>query len=102
MNLKLKAVYFCATANRRWGKGYTVKEAKKNAGITGAGKGLEFYVQAAIFNDPSPEELENLCACITADQISGGPIYYRDDRSEEDTKMINDRQVGWLMIEKNY
>jgi hypothetical protein len=31
MNLKLKAVYFAATSDRRWGKGVTLARAKMNA-----------------------------------------------------------------------
>lgn len=57
---------------------------------------------AAMFNNPSVTELDNLMQCITADQMSGSPQYYKDDRSIEDTEMINTYHVGWLTIEKNY
>ena len=102
MNLPLKAVFFCVTNQNRWGKGYTIAEAKKNAGITTKAqeKKLQYYVQAAMFDDPSKEELDNLFACITANGISGSPEYYRDGRTEEDTEMINRFHVGWCMIEK--
>lgn len=104
MNLNLKAVYYCATNNQRWGKGYTIADAKKAAGLLNKSQetrpGFQFYVQAAVFNDPTPDELKNLFACITADQISGGPVYYQDDRTQADTDMINAKHVGWLMIEK--
>lgn len=102
MNMNLKAVYFCSTNLRRWGKGYTVAEAKKNAGLKNGAKGIEFFVQAAIFNEPTEAELKNLYDCITVDQIGGGPVYYKDDRTEEDTAMINSKHVGWLTIEKNF
>lgn len=103
MNLNLKAVYYCATAGQRWGKGYSHTEAKKNAGITTKGqeKSTKFFVMAAIFDNPTEAELKNLFACITADQINGGPIYYRDERAEADTEMINAKHVGWLTIESN-
>jgi len=101
MNLNLKAIYYCATDARRWGKGYTIAEAKKNAGLKGSTKGRQYYVQAALFDNPNEEELDNLFACITSEQISGGPIYYQTDRTEADTEMINKFHVGWLMIEKN-
>lgn len=104
MNLQLAAVYFCATNQQRWGKGYTIEEAKKNAGIKTKAmeKHCEFYVQAAMFNDPTPGELENLFACITANQVDGSPQYYRDNRTDEDSKMILDKHVGWITIEKNF
>lgn len=104
MNLLLKAVYYCATNAHRWGKGLTVTEAKKNAGITtkASEKKVQFYVSSAIFNDPTPEELKNLLACITANEIDGSPKYYDYERTEEDNKMINEKHVGWLTVEKNY
>jgi hypothetical protein len=101
MNLELKAVYFCATNQNQWGKGYTISEAKKNAGIKSSTK-MQYYIMAAVFNNPSQPELDNLFACITADNISGNPQYYQDNRTAEDTKMIDDKHVGWLTIEKNY
>lgn len=102
-NLTLKAVYFCATNKNSWGKGYTVAEAKKNAGLKKADeKKTQFYVMAAIFNNPTSSELDNLFACITANQVSGSPEYYKDGRTDEDTDMILDKHVGWLTIEKNY
>lgn len=102
-NLTLKAVYFCATNKNSWGKGYTVAEAKKNAGLKKADeKKTQFYVMAAIFNNPTSAELNNLFACITANEVSGSPEYYKDNRTDEDTDMILDKHVGWLTIEKNY
>lgn len=104
MNLSLKAVYFCATNQHRWGKGYSLAEAKKNAGLTSnvQEKRCQFYVMAAILNDCTKEELDNIFACITANQIEGSPEYYKDGRTEEDTAMINKLHVGWLTVEKNY
>ena len=104
MNLILKAVYFCATNRNSWGKGYTAAEAKKNAGITTlkAPKGVQFYVQAAILNDPTEAELDNIFACITAHSIDGSAKYYDDGRTLIDTEMINKLHVGWLTVEKNY
>jgi len=104
MNLELEAVYFCANSGHRWGKGYSPTEAKKNAGITTKAqeKSCQFYVMAAILNEPSVEELKNLFKCITANNFSGSPEYYNDNRTEEDTNMIHEKHVGWLMIEKNF
>lgn len=104
MNLLLKAVYFCATNQHRWGKGYTVAEAKKNAGIRTKAqeKAVEYYVNAAIFDNPTEDELKNLHQCITADQMDGNARYYDADRTEEDTEMINAKHVGWLLVEKNF
>lgn len=96
-NMNLKAVYYCATSGNTWGKGMTVKEAKKNARVGAHTK--EYYVQAALFNDPTEEELKNLFTCIQSDQISGSPKYYDSDRLEEDTEMINRLHVGWLLVE---
>lgn len=102
MNLQLKAVYFCATNHHRWGKGYTPAEAKKNAGITVSKPKCEYYVQAAMLDNPTEEELKNLHDCITANAIDGSPHYYQDDRKQEDTDMINAKHVGWITIEKNF
>lgn len=102
MNLNLKAVYYCATNGNRWGKGYTIKEAKGNAGVKGAKPNGQYYVQAALFNDPTDAELKNLLACIVANSIDGSAQYYQDGRTEEDAKMITEKHVGWLTIEKNY
>lgn len=103
MNLKLKAVYFCYTSKNRWGKGYSVDAAKKNAGITSKKEesSIEYYVMAALLNNPTDEELKNMHDCITADQVSGSPIYYDVDRSYEDDEQIMRLHVGWLTIEKS-
>lgn len=99
MNLVLKAVYFCFTNEQSWGKGYTIAEAKKNAGLKGAKPKQQFFVMAALLNDPTPDELKNLYSCITANAVSGNPEYYRDNRTDEDTAMIDAKHVGWLTIE---
>ncbi len=102
MNMNLKAVYYCATNGMRWGKGYTIAEAKKNAGIVTKKPSSQYYVQAALFNEPTEDELNNLFSCITANNIDGSACYYKDGRTEEDTNMINEKHVGWLIVEKNY
>lgn len=104
MNLTLNAVYFCTTNQNKWGKGYTIIEAKKNAGITSQAheRKCEFYVMAAILNEPTKPELDNLFACITANEVSGSPEYYKGNRLQEDTDMIQEKHVGWLLVEKNY
>jgi len=104
LNMQLKAVYFCATNQHRWGKGLTIADAKKAAGLTTKTheKKCEFYVMAVIFNEPTKDELDNLLMCITANQIDGSPQYYKDERTAEDTKMISEKHLGWLTVEKNY
>lgn len=102
MNFTLKAVYYCATNGNRWGKGYTISEAKKNAGIIKAKPSCDYYVMAAILNDPGEKEFENLYTCITANPIDGSPEYYTRERTEKDNKMILKYHVGWLTVEKNY
>lgn len=107
MNLALKAVYYCATSNHRWGKGLTIDAAMNAAGIT---KGIlpasskvkqpDYYIQAAVLNNPSDEELDNLRKCITANPIDGSPQYYTDGRTDEDTEMITRCHVGWVVIYK--
>lgn len=103
-NLQLKAVYFCATNRNTWGKGLTIAEAKKNAKLRTKAdeKKCEYFIMAAMFNNPSEKELKNLHDCITANPVHGNPEYYKDNRSEEDTEMINEYHVGWITIEKNY
>lgn len=102
MNLTLAAVYYCAANNNKWGKGLTIAEAKKNAGITTAKPKVQYYVMAAILNEPTEAELSNLRDCITANEVSGSPEYYKGNRSQEDTDMIQAKHVGWLTVEKNY
>jgi hypothetical protein len=103
MNLTLNAVFICFTNNNKWGKGYSPTQAKVNAGLTSKAKEnkVKYQVMAAVFNHASEEEIKNLCDCITANPINGGPQYY-EDRTKEDNKMIKDKHVGWLMVEKNY
>lgn len=104
MNFNLKAVYVCVTAAHRWGKGKTIKEAKKNASLTTKAqeKSLQFYVQAAVFNNPTDAELDHIFGFIQTNSIDGTPKYYDDNRTEEDTEQINRLHVGWLMVEKNF
>jgi len=101
MNLNLKAVYYCTTALQTWGKGYTIKEAVKNAGLSSLTCKTDFVVYAALFNDPGEKEFENLFACITADPVFGGPQYYQGDRTKEDSDMIRKYHVGWIIILEN-
>lgn len=101
MNMQLKPVFFCCASNHRWDRGLTIQAAMKEACITSfKPRGVDFYVKAALFNNPSDAELENLCKCITADQIDGSPKYYDYERTQEDTDMINKYHVGWVMIHK--
>ena len=100
MNLHLKAVYYCATSGRAWGKGLTIEAAKKAAGYKKARK-EQYRVWAALFDSPTNEELENLRQCITADQVGGGPEFYKDNRTDEDNEMIDRLLVGWLVVETN-
>lgn len=103
MNLTLKAIYYCYTSSQTWGKGYTVEDAKKNAKVVkGNEKRLQFVVYAAVFDNPKEDELKNLHNCITANQMDGSPQYYRDDRTPEDTEMIDRLHIGWLIINKNF
>lgn len=104
MNLTLTAIYYCATNRNSWGKGYSIADAKSSAGIKSKTdeKRCEFYVMAALLNEPSKPELVNLFDCITANQIDGSPEYYKGGRTEEDTAMILAKHVGWLTVEKNY
>lgn len=106
MNLNLKAVYVCVNNAGRWGKGLTIAEAKKNAGMrphSPQKSKIEYYVQAALFNSEgmTNEEFENLKDCITVNNISGSPEYYKDNRTTEDTDMITKYHVGWLTVESN-
>lgn len=100
MNLDLKAVYFCSTSQRNWGKGYTIQEAMHNAHVLSFKPKFDFYVQAALFNNPSEEELKNLHDCITADQTFGNPTYYTLNRTPEDEEMIKKYHVGWITVFK--
>lgn len=104
MNLLLKAVYVCTTNGNKWGRGLTIQEAKKNAGLItkAAEKNVQFYVQAACLMNPSDEELQSLLKCVTVDQIDGHPVYYGVNRTKEDDDLIKHFHVGWLMVEKNY
>lgn len=102
MNLNLKAVYVCVTNAHRWGKGYTIEAAKAAAGLPKTEKGTQYYVQAAMFDDPTDSELANLKDCINVNPIDGSPCFYSDKRLKEDTEMIKDKHVGWIIIEKNY
>lgn len=99
MNKQLSAVYFCKTSRNKWAKGYSIREVKKAVEATTAG--TEYYVSAAILDNPTPEELKNMHDCITGDQIDGSPHYYRDDRSEADSEQIQRLHIGWLSVETN-
>lgn len=94
MNLTIKAVYYCATNQQRWGKALSIAEAKKNAGLK---KGMQYYVMAALLDNPSDEELELARQCVVADQFFGSPIY-----AEDSDQVVLDKHVGWLTVEKNY
>jgi len=98
MNLILKAIYVCRTNEGYWGKGYTIAEAKKKANFKTKCK---YHINAALFDNPSPEELKNLFSCITVNG-AGELQYYQDNRTEKDTKIIGEKHVGWLTVESNY
>ena len=101
MNLKLKAIYYCATNWQRWGKGLTLAEAKANAGLSKRiSKDTKYYVYAAVLNgdDITDEELENLRQCVVANTIDGSPNYYVE-QTPEDSAMIEKYHVGWLLVE---
>lgn len=90
-------IFYVATDAMHWGKGFTLKEAKKNAKV---GTRIKYKVWGAIFHPFETEaDRKNIFTCITADQISGGPEFYKDNRTQEDTDMINKYLIGWTIIE---
>lgn len=97
MNLELKAVYYCYTNKMKWGKALTIDEAIKNAGVKKTDKLCKYVVMAAVYNNPTDAELENLMDCIIPNQVYGSPNYYHN-RSKKDDKMINRLHVGWITI----
>lgn len=99
MNLTLKGVYYCYNSNGKWGKGLTPAKAKVSCGIVSLKPSCEFILMAALFDNPNEAELKNLHDCITADHMTGAPNYYKDNRTKEDTDMINKYHVGWITIE---
>lgn len=99
MNLVLKAIYVCITNSGNYGKGYTLAEAKKAAKFK-VGPKAQYLVMAAMLDNPTKAELDNLFACITVVDF-GNPEYYKDGRTAEDTAMIKKKHVGWITIEKN-
>jgi hypothetical protein len=103
MNLNLKAIFICVTSAHRWGKGNTIEEAKKNAGINGKiSKGLQYYVQSAVLNDPTEQEQGEVRKCIIAHPIDGSPMYDLEGEDEVTKQIVLAKHVGWLMIEKNF
>ncbi len=99
MNLRLKAVFICTASNNRWGKGYTLAEAKKNAGVHqfGKTKTIQYYVYAAVYDNPDEDELALLFDALGANQIDGSPTYVNDNPGS-----VIEKHIGWLLIEKNY
>lgn len=93
-NKNVKAVYLTTASNGLWGKGLTIDESLKNAGVK---KGIRHVVMAALFDDPTEEELNKLKDCIIFDVVFGTPRFYTENRTEEDNKLIEDYLVGWLL-----
>lgn len=100
-NMELKAIFVCVRIGY-WGKGYSANAAKRNAGIlnTQDEKLHPYKVYAAILDELNSAELVNLYKCITVPD--GIPEYYKDERTAEDTKMIHEKHLGWLLVEHNY
>ncbi len=104
MNLDLKAVYVCVSSRGKWGKGLNPFEAIKNAGLRPNAK-MQHFVQAAVFNNPTDEELDNLYTCVIVNHY-GSPNFYdfnRDDseESKRDKEMIQRLLVGWMTVFSN-
>jgi len=95
--MELKSIYYCATSGQKWGKGLTIKEAKKNAYVKTTNKSLQYYVMAAVFKNLDDADLELATSCVVAHQIDGSPMLAFDTDEK-----ISKRMVGWLMIEKNF
>lgn len=102
MQSSLSAVYYCATSNNCWGKGYTIKEAKTNAGLTSPAKEKKchFYVTSIIVKDCSKDELKRIHNLITANEIDGNAKFIK--LNPDDMSFVISKHVGWLMVEKNY
>jgi hypothetical protein len=91
------AVYFCATSDGRWAKSFSISEVKK---LAGANRKNKIVIWACLFNETETEaEKNNLKDCITGNALNGNPEFYKDNRTDEDTKMITKYFLGWLVIE---
>jgi hypothetical protein len=99
MNMNLKGIFICVTNHNTWGKGYTVEEAKKNARLA-KGKQVQYYVQAAMYNDPTEVELGEAWKCITVNSIDGSPMYDFEGEDETTKAIVKAKHVGWVTVQK--
>jgi len=99
MNLKLKGIFICVTNHNTFGKGYTVEEAKKNARLQ-KGKNVHYYVQAAMYNDPTEVELGEAWKCLTVNFIDGTPMYDFEGEDDATKAIVHSKHVGWCTVEK--
>ncbi len=91
-------MYVCVTCFNRWGKGLTIKEAKKNAQCRPTTP--EHTVIGFVFNEfESPADQKNILSCLTVDQIDGAPMFYTHNRTKEDTDMILKYFIGFFEAE---
>lgn len=89
------------TSAQRWGRGLTIETAMSAAGLTSSKpKNVDYYLLAAVLNEPTDDELENMRQCVVADKITGSPMYYTTNRTPEDSEMIDRLHIGWLVITK--
>ena len=94
---------YCATNKGRWGKGTTIPEAMKNAGVKSfTQKDVKFIITAAILKNPTETEVTDILACLTANPTWGNAEYYTENRTETDNNLIGKIHFAWMEIHKNY
>src|SRR5579872_404058 len=110
--MNLKIVYYVATSGHRWGKGLTLAEAMKAAGLSNLKTtyrkgGVEAVVYLAIFKrETTDAELKNLMQCIVADDMWGTPGFYHGEKNNPtylvDQEMIERLLIGWATDQESF
>lgn len=94
-----KKFHVVVTSKNTWGKAEGLKEALRNAVVAVPSNKVDVVIYTGIVKpEATKEQFENIMKCFAVNSF-GGVEMYQDDRSEEDTKMVKDFLVGWVLDE---
>ena len=91
-----KTFYIVASNKQFWGKSKSLKTAIAFSKVNRLTEKFVIY-QAILKEDATEYVIENLCQCFVVNALGGVQMY--DNASEEDTNMVNEYLIGWIVNE---
>lgn len=95
----MKNIFYVVAASQNWGRGFTPKDAEKNARLTPSTKFEYFLHILTLKPETTEEELQQLAPCWGVNDF--GDLVRCNDITESDQALIDRTFIGWSVVHYN-